>query len=231
MIQRHPEGDIYRFIVGDFRTAWNAVAADDNSGFRCNFLFARQAMNLLEWAARLCASDPKGNALRDLSREIRRIEFRYFTRLPGDCAGDGSGYVLPYSGADRRKQLLWALFDLIRHGQSHEYQDTIVDLNDTRRFCCMILGVRNGLTLDKVRTKRKRRHLSFCTDPDGDVTLTVCPGLLFLDIQLAIKRAGLLKKGLTVTHLTRPKHSGSPNWQFSSQDLETVLARHHLRHT
>lgn len=50
---------IFRFICNDFETAWDAVARQRSgrSGRlgRGNFMFALQAMVLLEWASRLCA--------------------------------------------------------------------------------------------------------------------------------------------------------------------------------
>lgn len=42
-------------------------------------MFARQAMILLEFAARLCKGDASGQALRDLSVELDKIDPKNFT--------------------------------------------------------------------------------------------------------------------------------------------------------
>jgi len=86
MPQNLDAGTLYEFIVGDFECAWNCLAANPDVENRGNFMFARQAMTLLEWAARLCASDLSGAALTSLSQALIQIEPLYFTELPGICA-------------------------------------------------------------------------------------------------------------------------------------------------
>src|SRR5436190_800200 len=71
---------LHDMIVADFETAWDAIAkipANEPVG-RGNFVFARQAMTLLEWASRLCHDDPTGAALRAFSSALDQIEARYF---------------------------------------------------------------------------------------------------------------------------------------------------------
>lgn len=53
MVDILPPETLYRFIVADFEGAWNALASYSTPCGRGNFMFARQAMSLLEWAARL----------------------------------------------------------------------------------------------------------------------------------------------------------------------------------
>ena len=54
---------------------------DENIG-RGNFIFAFKAMNLLEFACRICDSDPSENASTDFSSNLFGTEKRHFTHLP-----------------------------------------------------------------------------------------------------------------------------------------------------
>jgi hypothetical protein len=60
-------------------------------------MFGRQAMNLLEFAARLCTNDSTRNALKDFSKELFKIELRYSTQLPSPCVSNKE-FVLPHIG-------------------------------------------------------------------------------------------------------------------------------------
>jgi hypothetical protein len=68
MVRRHSEAEIFDFITGDFRSAWNGLAEvpEAVAGHRGNFMFALQAMISLEWVCRLCSND--ANALQDFSK-------------------------------------------------------------------------------------------------------------------------------------------------------------------
>ena len=94
MTQNVEHSKIYEFIVGDFEDAWDALAGKASAKYRGNFMFARQAMVLLEWAARLASGDVSGLALSALSDELNSIEPTYFTRLPGR-APRPKGFQLP----------------------------------------------------------------------------------------------------------------------------------------
>jgi len=63
---------VYEFITKDLEDAWNSVAynKDNNIGI-VNFTFAFKAMNLLEFACRICHSDPRGKALVDFNNLLR----------------------------------------------------------------------------------------------------------------------------------------------------------------
>jgi hypothetical protein len=87
---------LYDFIVGDFTDAWNALAGVPGAAHRGNFMFGRQAMTLLEWAARLCKSDGSGTALTAFSAAMEKIDSRYFMPLPGACMKGGAEFVLPH---------------------------------------------------------------------------------------------------------------------------------------
>jgi hypothetical protein len=96
MGQNLPPEKIYEFIVVDFEDAWNSVAWNPSARGRGNFMFARQAMMLLEFASRLAFTDSLGNALYYLSHVLFTIEPKYFTQLPGNCA-DFDEFDFPYN--------------------------------------------------------------------------------------------------------------------------------------
>jgi hypothetical protein len=60
-----PANTIFRFIVGDFEAAWNALVArrGRHSGGG-NFMFALLSMILLEFASRICAKDRTNTKLK-----------------------------------------------------------------------------------------------------------------------------------------------------------------------
>jgi hypothetical protein len=79
MAQNMSEQELYDSIVNDFESAWDSLAANPEARGRGNFMFSRQAMMLLEWGARLCASDSTGSAVKEWSEALRQLEARYFT--------------------------------------------------------------------------------------------------------------------------------------------------------
>jgi len=140
--------ELHRFIVKDFEGAWNSIAANPDLAIgRGNFMFARQSMNLLEFAATLCKSDSTGKALSDLSNHLHKIEPKYFTPLPSPCARS-TGFILPHLGNTTGNLLLWALFDLVRHGLAHQYQQLLVQLNRGKNFLITLTGADFGRNLN-----------------------------------------------------------------------------------
>src|SRR5262249_47778168 len=86
-----PKNTIFDFITGHSREAWRALTKvrRKEAGAGGNFMFARQAMNLLEAGALLCSTDPASTtipcsgAMKDFSDALYAIDPLYFTRLPG----------------------------------------------------------------------------------------------------------------------------------------------------
>ena len=164
--------EVFQFIIGDLRAAWFALTTvsrrKNRDKSRGNFMFARQAMNLLEAAALLCSTDPGSRAvpcagpLKDFTDALHVIDPLYFTELPGTCA-DPKDLRLPFRGTNPRSQLIWCLYDLIRHGLAHQYQQTIVELKDNvspkLTFGIELTGAEPNLTLDKAAGKRPPKHL------------------------------------------------------------------------
>jgi hypothetical protein len=227
MIRRHPESEIFDFITGDFECAWDALAElpDVIASHRGNFMFALQATILLEWVCRLCANDR--NSLLDFSKELQRIEPKYFTQL-NDRVKD-PGFILPSVGGDPLKYLLSALWDLIRNGNAHEYQDIFVTLIDGKHWSLGLQGVQHKCSLSVTSKQRSSlRHLSYSVEADGDLTLDVHPAALFLDISAAARSSNLLGRGLTILPFERPGTTQSGKnpksiYQFDSNQLQTAL--------
>ena len=220
-----------QFIVSDFRTAWDAVASVPGSDGRGNFMFARQAMSLIELASRLCVIDSTRTALTDLGNELHSIEPRYFAAMPGPCArpghrGKAIEWALPSYGAygaAPESQLLWALFDLVRNGQAHQYQQIMVELSDGKVFGVTLTGAEYGRTLGLVQQSRPRDHLKPEDDGDGSLWLRVYPDVLFLDFDAAIARARIFDRGLQLTHIARKATSGK-DWDFTRDQLKRALS-------
>lgn len=222
MVQNLSPSQIYEFIVRDFEDTWDALTSVQSARNRGNFMFARQAMVLLEWAARLAASDKSGATLSTLSAELHKIEPRYFTQLPGGAPTPKEFGLPSVSAANPERQLLWALFDLIRNGQAHQYQQIPVSLQDGKVFWVALSGAAYGFQLATAQSRRTE-HLGYKDDASGNVLLLVRTDLVFLDLKDAIERSHLLSRGLSFVHLVRPG-PGRANYQFDSPALKAALA-------
>ena len=230
MVQNLNPNEIYQFIVSDFRGAWDSIAANYNQSIgRGNFMFAFQAMNLLEFASRLCDNDSK--LLNNFSNEINRIDPKYFTLLPGPC-GLTTEFDLPYIVNNKGDSLLCAFFDLIRNGLGHQYQQIIVDLTNKKHFYVSLSGAERDRYLNVIAKSRSPRHLAYTIDSDGDLGLALCPGDLFLDFEKAIVKSALLHRSLSFQYLSRPKPKSKSKarkptkyYDFDIRSLEASLVR------
>ena len=182
-------------------------------------------MSLLELCARVASSDPSGVALADLGSALYAIEPKYFTLLPGRVPPP-KGFTLPSKPSCGKpdQQLLWALFDLMRHGHAHLYQQTPVELSDKTLFNITLDGVERGRTLNTMsREQRHETHLALVSEP-GKIWLAVLPGALFLDLRDAARQATTFQRSLIPEYFKRPgpgKHAGT--YGFTAQDLLTQL--------
>ena len=218
-----PATTIVEFIVGDFEAAWGALAGDPDSGNRGNFMFGLQAVILLEVASRLCQSDAKGTAIDAFSAALASRDRRYFTALPSACFEGSKEFRLPHVGPNPPNQLLAVLFDLIRNGQAHQYQQIRVRLSDDIDFQVSLTGAEHGMFLDRVLAAgRPADHLRQSRDENRDLWLRVRTDILYLDVRDSIREANLLGRGLTLKHLERPRNSGN-QYEFSSTELESAL--------
>lgn len=224
-----PEATIINFIVGDFESAWDAIAHLPGPIPRGNFLFARQALTLLEVACRLCKPDTSGKAIQDFSNELAKRDSRYFTPLPGACWNPRSTpkkpaeFTLPSQSTTPACELIAALFDLIRNGQAHQYQQIRVELTDKKNFQFSLTGAEHQLYLHRsFAGGRPVQHLVAQVDEDGDIWVTVRTDILFLDIRDSIRAAKLLDRKLSLEYLGR---AGRNLYKFDAGALEQCLKK------
>jgi len=222
--------EIYKFIVTDFEDAWNSLASNPLARGRGNFMFGLQAMILLEFASRLCSSDSSGAAIGDLSQALSRIERKYFTCLPAACPCPRRFDLPTISG--RPDELLCAIFDLVRNGEAHQYQQILAKLLDNVNFGVSLTGAQLGRHMSLASGSGWREgRLEYERNGHGDLWLIVCPEVLFLDLKNAIAASGLLSRGLKFAYLGRAEAASSskaksspPYYAFDSAALEKSLA-------
>jgi len=197
---------LLQFVIGDFETAWDAVAGQADPASRGNFMFGKQAMALLELACRICKGDPSGAALADFGKELYARDPRYFWKLPGPvwapAARTRADLTLPkFGGVDPHSHLLAAIFNLIRNGQAHQYQQMRAVLSDGSNFWITLTGAVRGLFLRDIPERgRPSGHLSHFDD-GTDLWVTVRPEILFMDVRDAVKSARLDQRVLTLRYL------------------------------
>ena len=158
-------------------------------------MFARQAMNLLEFAGMLCHTDPSDAAIGAFSSELKNIDAKYFTLLQGKCQHP-KGFILPYTSSSYETSLLAVLYDLIRNGLAHQYQQIRVKLSDGKYFYVSLTGADYGQSLNAFNNQRPPKHLAYTFDDDGDLKLKIYPQILFFDFEKTIEEARILKRGL-----------------------------------
>jgi hypothetical protein len=158
--------EIHDFIVKDFIGAWDSITMNPDPAIgRGNFMFGRQAMNLLEFVSMLCSKDSSHTSLSDYSEELFKIDSKYFTKVPGKCTSTRK-LTLPYVGIKNGDHLLWALFDLIRNGLAHQYQQIMVELKDGKAFIVTLTGADHGRSLTTIqKLPRPVDHLAYLIDP------------------------------------------------------------------
>lgn len=195
---------------------------------RGNYLFALQAMVLLEWASRLCHA--RGTALEQLSFALEQRNPRYFCQLP-DVVDRPSEFDLPgpVGRSPGMGWLLQAIFDLVRNGQAHRYEQLSADLTGDSRFHIALTGATFGRTISSVadgitNVGPPSNHLrvDLGGDDERDVILTVRPEVLFLDLKVAIVESGVLESGASVAGFKRPQ--GVKAWQFDSNAIYSALS-------
>lgn len=215
--------ETFEHLVNDFTSTWEGIAAQKNPIGRGNFLFGLMATVLLEWACRLCGHDQSGQALRQLSDALHNVRPEYFTPLPQGISskyiaahGRASDFQLPRPDRGIGPPLLWTLFDLIRNGQAHQYQQIPAHLGDEHYLWISIKGSEPGTTLTAALPSRASDHLAFCEYRDGNIGIRVRADVFFLDICAAIEQSGMLDRGLQYGYLRR-------NYGITKSELMTSL--------
>jgi hypothetical protein len=202
MVKNLESEEMYNFIVNDFIDVWDSVANNNNENIaRGNFLFGTQAMILLEFLCRLCSTDQTGKAIKEFSIELNKIQCKYFLELPQKSI-TYKDFTLPYIEECNNDSLLSILFDLIRNGLTHQYQQIIANLKDGKHFYIKLTGPKFGYSFINSRSQ-PNIHLDHVMDSNGDLELTVFPNILFIDLKDAVGNSGILEKNLQFNYLSR----------------------------
>jgi hypothetical protein len=196
-------GTLLNFLLGDFQSMWEVLATNEENRPRGNFAFGLLAMTLLELACRACHGNAQ--ALQDFADALDAREPRYFWRLPKPFGGQIGGMTLPtVRGVAPEEQLLGALFDMVRNGQAHLYQQTFVQLTDGG-FAVSLTGAPEGAFLEHADASAARQdHLGIDFDIGERVlVLKVRVDVLFCDLRHAIQKARLVERDLSIAHFQR----------------------------
>ena len=214
MVFNTPISVLLDFLAGDFECAWDAVAAKPDAVSRGNFMFARQAMTYLELACRLCGNDQ--NAVRDFSSELAAREARYFSRIPSLCQTPKE-FSLPTISGDSSHELISLIFDMVRNGQAHQYQQINATLSDGVEFFIGLSGAEQDRFIDHTLLRgRPGDHLKPGTLPSGAMFINIRTDVLWHDLRDSVRAAKLVERGLTFDYLQR-------RYSFSSTDLQGVF--------
>jgi len=212
---------LFENLCVDFEAAWDAMATTDlverTDGA---FLFARQAMLLVELASTVAGQDPA--TFRRFSVELQRREPLLFKRIPYRPGRATRGNVPRIaSEGDPAAELITLIFDLVRHGHAHFGHQLYAPLKGGRGLGIVLIGVRKGRTVDRIRPSGGRilEHLSCTRQANGDLVLRLCPGTLFLDVRDASESADVWKLDADASHYTAARTQ-----QITADELEAALA-------
>ncbi len=193
----------YDLITGDFEQLWNSLSSIKGKISRGNFAFALLDMILVEFISRFCKVDTTGNMLRTFSDCLYDIDKRYFGNVKGwDGIRPNSEFTLPFKSQEG-KELLCLLFDLIRNGEAHQYQQIIADLKDAT-LAIRISGANYGLNLGNVTSRGKHLEMEFSSLPQKILAfIDFRPEIMYLDLKRAVECSKMFDNATTFTHFSR----------------------------
>jgi hypothetical protein len=114
-----------------------------------------------------------------------------------------------------------AVFNLVRNGLSHQYQQMRAVLSDTKEFGISLTGVEYGCPLAMTFSQgRPTQHLCAKRDADGNLWITVMPNVFFLDLRDSIAEIDLIGRNVGFKHMAE---EGIATFNFSSTDAATAL--------
>jgi hypothetical protein len=195
--------EIYGLITGDFESLWDSLSSTENSTYRGNFTFALLDMVLLEYISRACKQDQTGDLLRKFTVSLDSSDKRYFEVINGWPGLNPYGeYTIPYK-TQEGKEVLSFLFDLIRNGQAHQYQQIIANLKDCS-IAIRISGAEFGVKLNTVKSRSK--HLDVWNSTNNRKPLVLIyfrPEVFYLDLKTAVKCSLIFDKVTSFNYLSR----------------------------
>ena len=151
---RGPARVLFDNLCVDFEAAWNTIAATEfaerTSG---SFLFARQAMLLVEMASTVARQDSA--TFRRFSLELQKREALLFKAVPYRLAPGTLARVPRIAPKnDPTSELIALLFALVRNGHTHFGHQLYAPLKGGRAFGLVLLGVWKGRTIPIVPVPR-----------------------------------------------------------------------------
>lgn len=208
-----PPKDIYDFIIGDFEQLWNSLSSVQGAISRGNFAFALLDMILVEFISRFCKFDTTGNMLSKLSDCLYNTDKRYFGKVAGwEGLKSNSEFTIPFKFQEG-KEILCLLFDLIRNGEAHQYQQIVADLQDGVMLV-RISGADFGLNLSKIGSRSGHLDVQISQNSGKTVVLIQFrPELLFLDLKKAVDCSQIFNQSTEFSHFSR---------QYKDISLESV---------
>jgi hypothetical protein len=215
---------VFGFLVEDFASVWDAlVSGTDPPESGANFALGLMATVLLELCCRIAGSSPHHYA--HFSQRLGEQEPRYYSEVPFSVKLP-TRFKLPASAnVPPERQLLAAIFDLLRHGQAHQYQQMVASLADQKVFGIQLTGAErsNGsasyASLMRWPNQRPTDHLALdMTAAPRNVWLRVRPEVLFKDIELAARMSSLFSGVLQLDYLSPPRFDATVDQVLEALD-------------
>lgn len=204
---------IFEYLEKDFSTAWDCIVnADipDGSGHG-NYMFGLMTTILIEWLGRLYSGND--NKLKKFSETLNEIDSRYFIEIPDYCPDKPGFNYLFLDKNKKRKYLINHIFDLVRNGIAHQYNQIEATLSDNAIFTIALTGAArtksNDLkTLQYIKNNRSNIKHFECHVGSNKIELIIDPGCLFLDLMKAVNNSDITDRNL-FNKLTRRKYDFS----------------------
>ncbi|HEY4280551.1 MAG TPA: hypothetical protein VGM91_20175 [Conexibacter sp.] len=213
---------LFENLCIEFELTWDAMAStvfSEQTG--ASFLFARQAMLLVELASSVASQDHA--TFRRFAAELQAQDARLFKSIPAYKSGPQTRKCVPRIApvGDARSDLITLLFDLMRNGLAHYGHQVYAPLADGRAVGVVLLdSMWRGRTLESVRDGGKTIHHLSCTlQADGNLAIRLCPAILYLDVRDASESAGVWDLEVDATEFT----VGKRVQKFGVADLVAAL--------
>jgi hypothetical protein len=180
-------------FVSDFYDSWTALAAQPNATGRGNFMYAFMATNYLEWASTIAHQDP--TVAQSFAAALAGRDRHSFMKLPAPWPQRPRNWF-PFAGDVGGDRFLWAVFDLVRNGLAHRYQQIDAVLTDGRFRVQIIGAAAQPYQADRERPRTHFRPFEVHRPPNPRyLVVRLYPDVLFADIDAAVSVSGLLNLG------------------------------------
>jgi hypothetical protein len=167
-------------------------------------MFALLDMILVEFISRFCKQDSTGGLLSKFSDCLYDVDKRYFGLVNGwKGLKQNSKFTIPFKN-QQGKEILCLLFDLIRNGEAHQYQQIIAELQDGI-MSIRISGADFGLNLSKISSRSGHLDVQHSTNSSNPILLIQFrPEVMYLDLKRAVDCSQIFGKSTQFLHFSRP---------------------------